>query len=89
MADVATPSAAAMFDGGATTDKKKIEKPEKPDEAAYKAQLDKAQKDYEDTMARLVSQSPFPKFNSLREQSEELFTINLNIVPSASSSIHI
>ncbi|CAG8976006.1 hypothetical protein HYALB_00007533 [Hymenoscyphus albidus] len=47
MADVATPSGAAMFDAG-NTDKKKVErleKPEKPDEATYKASLAKAEKE--------------------------------------------
>ena len=40
MADVATPSADAMFD--ASAEKKK---PEKPDEELYKANLKKAEKD--------------------------------------------
>jgi hypothetical protein len=55
MADVATPSGAAMFDAN-NAEKKKIEKPEKPDEAVYKASLEKAQKEHAESMAKLVSQ---------------------------------
>jgi hypothetical protein len=54
MAEVATPSGAAMFDGGATVEKKKLEKPEKPDEEAYKANLKKAEKEHADSMTKLV-----------------------------------
>jgi hypothetical protein len=50
MADVATPSAAAMFD--ASTEKKK---PEKPDEELYKANLKKAEKEHADAKAKFVS----------------------------------
>lgn len=48
MADVATPSGAAMFDAGAVH-----KKPEKPDEEAYKASLKKAEKEHADSMAKL------------------------------------
>jgi len=53
MADVATPSGAAMFDGGAQDKKKVVEKPEKPDEEVYKANLKKAEKEHVDSMAKL------------------------------------
>jgi hypothetical protein len=49
MADVATPSAAAVFD--ASTEKKK---PEKPDEELFKANLKKAEKEYTDAKAKFV-----------------------------------
>ena len=49
MADVATPSGAAMFDAGNIN-----KKPEKPDEEAYKASLKKAEKEHADSMAKLV-----------------------------------
>lgn len=57
MADVATPSGAAMFDAGAPVEEKKkgSEKPEKPDEEAYKAALKKAEKDHADAQAKCVS----------------------------------
>lgn len=58
MADVATPSGAAMFDAG-NTDKKKaerLEKPEKPDEAAYKASLAKAEKELAASLEKLVGE---------------------------------
>jgi hypothetical protein len=55
MADVATPSGAAMFDAGNATEKKPTTKPEKPDEEAYKANLKKAEKEHADVMAKLVS----------------------------------
>lgn len=58
MADVATPSAAPVVD-----EKKKFEKPEKPDEAAYKAALKKAEKEHADSMAKFVSS---PCFTNLR-----------------------
>ncbi|CAL3969840.1 unnamed protein product [Diplocarpon coronariae] len=51
MADVASPSGAAMFDAGGATKEKK--KPEKPDEDAYKAALKKAEKDHAESMAKL------------------------------------
>jgi hypothetical protein len=56
MADVATPSGAAMFDAGGAEKKKpeKLEKPEKPDEETYKAALKKAEKDHADSMAKFV-----------------------------------
>lgn len=55
MADLATPSGAAMFDGGSTAEKKTIEKPEKPNEEAHKANLKKAEKEHADAMAKFVS----------------------------------
>lgn len=51
MADLATPSGAAMFDAANVH-----KKPEKPDEEAYKASLKKAEKDHADSMAKLVSE---------------------------------
>lgn len=56
MADVATPSGAAMFDAGGAEKKKpeRLEKPEKPDEEVYKASLKKAEKDHADAMAKFV-----------------------------------
>jgi hypothetical protein len=54
MADVATPSGAAMFDGSAS-EKQKLTKPEKPDEEAYKASLQKADKEHKASMDKLVS----------------------------------
>jgi hypothetical protein len=53
MAELATPSGAAMFDAGGA--KQEHKKPEKPDEEAYKAALKKAEKEYADSMAKLVS----------------------------------
>jgi hypothetical protein len=50
MAELATPSAAAMFD--ATTEKKK---PERPDEELYKSNLKKAEKELADAKAKFVS----------------------------------
>jgi hypothetical protein len=60
MADVATPSGAAMFDGGAQDKKEKkvVEKPEKPDEEAYKAALKKAEKEHSTSMDKFVSAIP-------------------------------
>lgn len=57
MADVATPSGA---DGGAQDrkEKKVIEKPEKPDEEAYKATLKKAEKEHATSMDKFVSAIP-------------------------------
>jgi hypothetical protein len=55
MADVATPSGAPMFDGGAQEKKKGIEKPEKPDEDTYKAALKKAEKEHAVSMEKFVS----------------------------------
>lgn len=55
MADVATPSGAAMFDGGAAAKKKVVEgKPEKPDEATYKESLARAEKEHQASMKRLT-----------------------------------
>jgi hypothetical protein len=54
MADVATPSGAAMFDGGAQDKKKAFEKPEKPNEEEYKANLKKAEKEHAASMEKLV-----------------------------------
>ncbi|TAQ91461.1 hypothetical protein B7494_g141 [Chlorociboria aeruginascens] len=54
MAELATPSAATMFDGGKVekADRhERIEKPEKPDEAAYKALLNKKEKELEKIVA--------------------------------------
>lgn len=53
MAELATPSAAAMFDGSTTTGEKK--RPEKPDEAVYQANLKKAEKEHADAQKRFVS----------------------------------
>lgn len=50
MADLATPSAAAIFD--ASTEKKK---PERPDEELYQANLKKAEKEHADAKAKFVS----------------------------------
>lgn len=57
MADVATPSGAAMFDAGNASEKKPAHttKPEKPDEEAHKANLKKADKEHADVMTKLVS----------------------------------
>lgn len=52
MADVATPSATAIFD--ATAEKKK---PERPDEDLYKANLKKAEKELAEAKAKFVSHS--------------------------------
>jgi hypothetical protein len=49
MADVATPSAAAIFD--ASAEKKR---PTKPDQAAYEADLKKAEKEHADAQAKFV-----------------------------------
>lgn len=54
MADVATPSGAAMLDAGGPNTKEN-KKPEKPDEEAYKASLKKAEKEHADSMAKFVS----------------------------------
>ena len=56
MADLATPSGAAMFDAGGPSEKKNaITKPEKPDEETYKANLKQAEKEHADVMTKLVS----------------------------------
>jgi hypothetical protein len=60
MADVATPSGAAMFDAGNTEKKEKTGKPTAPDEAAYKAALAKAEKDHAAAMERFVGCPFFP-----------------------------
>lgn len=52
MAELATPSAAAMFD--ASTEKKR---PEKPDEAVYQANLKKAEKEHAESQKRFVRAS--------------------------------
>ncbi|TVY88484.1 Uncharacterized protein LAWI1_G004549 [Lachnellula willkommii] len=54
MADLATPSGAAMFDAGGSSEKKNtITKPEKPDEETYKANLKQAEKEHADVMNKL------------------------------------
>ncbi|TVY59641.1 Uncharacterized protein LSUE1_G007753 [Lachnellula suecica] len=57
MADIATPSGAAMFDAGNSEKKEKSApvKPEKPDEEVYKTNLKKAEKEHADTMAKLAA----------------------------------
>ena len=56
MADVATPSGAAEHGGAPDKkDKKVIEKPEKPDEEAYKAALKKAEKEHAVSVEKFVS----------------------------------
>ncbi|KAL3421171.1 nuclear segregation protein [Phlyctema vagabunda] len=52
MAELATPSAAAMFDGSDAVTKTQLQKPEKPDEDAYKASLKKAEKEFSDAKAK-------------------------------------
>lgn len=54
MAELATPSGAAMFDGDAPT-KKDNQRPEKPDDEAYKVELKKAEKAHEDAKTKFVS----------------------------------
>jgi hypothetical protein len=56
MADVATPSAAAIFDAAAEKAKPVAEKPNKPDEDAYKVTLKKAEKEHQDSMSKFVSE---------------------------------
>lgn len=51
MADLQTPSAAAIFDANGAEKKK----PERPDEAAYNEALTKAKKEYEDARKKFVS----------------------------------
>jgi hypothetical protein len=72
MADVATPSSAAMFDGGAQDKKEKkvVEKPEKPDEEAYKAALKKAEKEHSTSMDKFVSAIPL-SFSSMSAKTFE------------------
>ncbi len=53
MAEVATPSGAAMFDGGA--EHKKHEKPVQMDKAVYDANLAKATKEHAEVQAKFVS----------------------------------
>jgi hypothetical protein len=55
MADVATPSGAAMFDAGNTEKKDKSSKPTAPDAEAYKAALAKLEKEHKAAMDRYVS----------------------------------
>jgi hypothetical protein len=59
MADLATPSGAAMFSADASEKKQHLEKPEKPDEEVYKASLKKAEKEHADSMVKFVSFSCF------------------------------
>jgi hypothetical protein len=54
MADVATPSSAAIFDSSAQDKKKVFERPEKPNEEEYKANLKKAEKEHATSMEKLV-----------------------------------
>jgi hypothetical protein len=55
MAELATPSAATMFDGGAPEKTKDASvKPSKPDEAEYKKNLAKADKELKDAQAKFV-----------------------------------
>jgi hypothetical protein len=55
MADVATPSGAAMFDAGNAEKKERTGRPSAPDETAYKTVLAKAEKDHAAAMEKLVS----------------------------------
>jgi len=59
MADMATPSAAAMstMDAEAPTGKGKpqVVKPEKPDEEQYKKDVEKAEKEHAEAKKKLVS----------------------------------
>jgi len=74
MADVATPSGAAMFDAGNASEKKPTTKPEKPDEEAYKANLKKAEKEHADVMAKLVSLSIRHNVLCPRQSADTLLT---------------
>jgi hypothetical protein len=53
MTALATTSVAAMPDTGA--EKKKVERPEKPDEELYNAKLKKAEKEHIDAKIKFVS----------------------------------
>jgi hypothetical protein len=64
MADLATPSAAAIFD--ASTEKKK---PERPDEELYQANLKKAEKEHVDAKAKFVSYYYFSFTGTLHDIS--------------------
>ncbi|EHL02915.1 hypothetical protein GLAREA_04089 [Glarea lozoyensis ATCC 20868] len=55
MADVATPSGAAMFDAGNTEKKEKSGKPTAPDAEAYKAALAKLEKEHKAAMDRYTA----------------------------------
>lgn len=76
MADLATPSGAAMFDAGGPTEKKQpaFTKPEKPDEEVYKAAVKKAEKEHADVMAKLVSILTLHPANCHRESADTLLT---------------
>lgn len=61
MADISTPSAAAMstIDAGVTQPEKQHKtRPEKPDEAQYKEDLAKAEKEHAAAQAKLVCHVP-------------------------------
>jgi hypothetical protein len=86
MADVATPSGAAMFDGGAQEKKKGIEKPEKPDEETYKATLKKAEKEHATLMEKFVSRAPVaftncqsPRFQESAQDARQPAVTHTNI----------
>ena len=86
MADVATPSGAAMFNGGAQEKKKVIEKPEKPDEETYKAALKKAEKEHATSMEKFVSAMPVaftncrsPRFQKLAQDARQPAVTHTNI----------
>jgi len=55
MADVATPSGAAMFDAGSSGHKR----PEVPDQAVYEAALKQAEKEHAEATAKYVSHGSF------------------------------
>lgn len=57
MADVATSSGAPVLDGG-EAEKKTFVKPERPDEAAYKEALKKAEKAHVEAQDKFVSGTP-------------------------------
>jgi hypothetical protein len=57
MSESTTPAVAPV---DATVEKKKLEKPEKPDEEAFKANLKKAEKEHADAVAKFVSNSSNP-----------------------------
>jgi hypothetical protein len=64
MADLSTPSAAAMFDGGAEKKKPEITKPEKPNEETYAALLKQAEKEHADANAKFVCSTHVQSFYS-------------------------
>lgn len=77
MADLATPSAATMSTVNAGADpvptstddskkKDKVEKPEKPDEAEFKATVAKAEKEHAAVMEKMVTpRAPLGQLNQL------------------------